>query len=77
MWHSLARNALAPLLVELPRDVQLDEEGALQDFQRDANEILGALWLSILLVFVVMAIMFENVVLMLVLVPFGKMHPKT
>jgi HAE1 family hydrophobic/amphiphilic exporter-1 len=71
---ALARKALAPLLVELPRDVQLDEEGALQDFQRDANEILGALWLSILLVFVVMAIMFENVVVplsILITIPFA------
>lgn len=69
-----ARAAIAPLVAELPREIQLDEEGALREFQEDVTEIMNALWLSILLVFVVMAVMFENVVLplsILITIPFA------
>jgi HAE1 family hydrophobic/amphiphilic exporter-1 len=69
-----ARLALAPILAALSRDIQLEEEGILQDFERDAGEIFSAMWLSILLVFVVMAVMFEDVILplsILVTIPFA------
>ncbi|MFN0206742.1 MAG: efflux RND transporter permease subunit [Planctomycetota bacterium] len=69
-----ARAALAATIAQLPREIQLDEEGVFQDFQNDAKEIFGAMWLSILLVFVVMAVMFENLVLplsILVTIPFA------
>ncbi|MBI3820171.1 MAG: efflux RND transporter permease subunit [Planctomycetes bacterium] len=69
-----SREALAPLLLELPREVTLDEEGALQDYEKDAKEILIALMLSILLVYVVMAVMFEDFVLpfsIIVTIPFA------
>lgn len=69
-----ARTALEPLMAELPREVKLDEEGALQEFEKFAGEIFTALLLSLLLVFVVMAVMFENLILpcsILITVPFA------
>ncbi len=61
--NDAAKAALAPLVESMPRDVRLEEEGVLQDFRRDQEEVMGALVLSIALVFVVMGILFESAVL--------------
>lgn len=69
-----ARLALAPVMASLPREIQLDEEGAFQDYERDSREIFSALLLSILLVYIVMAVMFENIVLplsIIITIPFA------
>lgn len=69
-----ARRALEPLIAMLPREVSFDESGGMRDFRRDQEEIFSGLWLSIALVFLVMAVMFESTVLplsILLTIPFA------
>ncbi len=58
----------------LPRGTSWEEESGLRDTEEDVSELMGALYLSITLVFLLMGVLFESVILpgaILFTIPFG------
>lgn len=58
-----ANDTLAPLIAALPREVALEQEGAIREFERDQSEMGKALLMGLILVYVILAITFESMII--------------